>query len=116
MYQDYKGFVHADKNGFGEFGFHSIREYANSKIEGLNYSEFVGLNINFDKPSGMSIFFIVKDEEGKVVKHVLEGVNENIFKELFTNVSIMIYDNGIEPPKNLEETFVLESVPRANTQ
>ncbi len=113
MYQDCKGFVHADLNGHGNgSGYFSIEVYAKDKISNLKYSEFIGLNLNISQYGELSIYFIVKDFEGEVVKFELKGVKEDVFLQLFNGLSIMIYDKNVAPIEKLEEVYVLEKIPK----
>ena len=112
MYQDCKGFVHADFNGHSNgSGYSSLEDYARDKITNLKYSEFIGANINISQDGEFSIYFIVKDDESKFAKYELKGVKEDIFRQLFNGLSMMIYDKYVTPIDELEEVFKLETIP-----
>lgn len=112
MYQDYKGFVHADFNGHSAGGgYSSLEDYAKDKMSNLKYSEFIGVNIDISKDGKILIYCIVRDSEDKIVKHELKGVKEDIYREVFDGLSMMIYDINVAPIKELEEVYILETTP-----
>jgi hypothetical protein len=113
MYQDCKGFVHADLNGHSNgSGCFALEDYAKDKISNLKYSEFIGVNLDISQNGELSIYFIVKDVEGEFVKHELKEVKEDVFRQVFNGLSIMIYDKKVAPIKKLEEVHVLETIPK----
>lgn len=112
MYQDYKGFVHADLNGHSNgSGYFSLEDYAKSKLVNLNYSNFIGINIEISADSKFVIYCVVKDLDENIMKHELKGVDRDLFQEVFNGVSMMIYDKNVAPIEKLEEVYVLETIP-----
>jgi hypothetical protein len=112
MYQDYKGFVHADLNGYSNGGgYFSLEDYAKDKMSHLEYSKFIGVNIDISQSGEFSIYFIVKDQDDEIVKHQLKEVNEYIFRHVFQNLSMMIYDKNVAPIDKLKDVYVLETIP-----
>lgn len=115
MYQDYKGFVHADKNVHSNgSGYDSLEDFVKSKINKIEYSKFIGININFTESKQFIVYFIVKDFEGRIVKYELKDIDEKIFIEAFHQISLMIYDNGVQPIKKLEESNILGQISLIN--
>jgi hypothetical protein len=111
MYQDYKGFVSANSNKHSSgAGYCSIEEYAMKKIDNLNYSEFIGVNLDVSREGKFFVYFIVKNSEGQFVKHELKEIDEIFFQELFDGVSLMIYDKCVDPIKKLEDVFSLQTL------
>jgi hypothetical protein len=58
------------------------------------------------------IYFIVENHDKEIVKYELKNVEGDIFRQLFNGLSMMIYDSGVSPIKNLEEVYILETIPK----
>lgn len=112
MYQDYKGFVHADSNQHSNgSGYSSLENFVKEKLEDLNYSKFIGINTNINENGEFISYAVVMDDQDRIVKHQLQGVKEEIFREAFNGISMMLYDNNVKPIETLEEVYILETIP-----
>lgn len=112
MYQDYKGFIHADLNGHSNGGgYFSLEEYAKTKISNFKYSEFIGINCEISKNGEFTNYAIVKDEKGSIIKHKLNGLNNEIFREAFNGITMMIYEKNSSGIEHLEKQDILGTLP-----
>lgn len=112
MYQDYKGFVHADFNGhINGGGYFSLEDYVKSKIGNIDYTEFIGINIAIAKGGHFSSFAVVKRKDDELLKFEIPELNEKILQEAFNGIDMMIYDKNVNHIKRLEELHILGTLP-----
>lgn len=112
MYQDYKGFVHADFNGHSNGGgYFSLEDYVKSKIGIIDYTEFVGIHIAIANNGHFSSFAVVKSKDDELIKFEIPELKEKILREAFNGLDMMIYEKNVKQITRLEELHILGTLP-----